>query len=152
MLILYPRILGSLVSPFVATPLAARLSPHSDLSGRWTLFYLFLVGIGSINALATAWAFRDTLKLRRKAEATAGPDQRKSRSKNATKAITDTLKSPPVYLLSLFFFFMLGTGITAGGWVVEFLVSARAGRLPDVGYVPSGLWGRFQALYTSMRL
>ncbi|PVH93821.1 MFS general substrate transporter [Periconia macrospinosa] len=133
--------LGSLVSPFVATPLAARLSPHSDSSGRWTLFYLFLVGIGSINALATAWTFRDTLKLRRKPEVTAGADQTKSRSKTATRAIMDTLKSPPVYLLSMFYFFMLGVGITAGGWVVEYLVSARAGRLPDVGYVPSGLWG-----------
>ena len=32
-------------------------------------------------------------------------------------------------------------GITAGGWVVEYLITARDGRLPDVGYVPAGLWG-----------
>ena len=36
---------------------------------------------------------------------------------------------------------MLGVGITAGGWIVEYLVSARNGKLPDVGYVPAGLWG-----------
>jgi fucose permease len=36
---------------------------------------------------------------------------------------------------------MLGTGITAGGWVVECLNQARNGHLPDVGYVPAGLWG-----------
>ncbi|KAL7770080.1 hypothetical protein CFE70_000013 [Pyrenophora teres f. teres 0-1] len=64
-----------------------------------------------------------------------------SRSKIANRDIVATLKSPSVYLLSLFYFFMLGTGITAGGWVVEYLIEARNGHLPDVGYVPAGLWG-----------
>ncbi|RAR12405.1 MFS general substrate transporter [Stemphylium lycopersici] len=128
--------LGCLISPFVATAIAARVQE------RWPLFYLYLVGIGIINALAVALTFRDSLRLRPRATATE--DQTSvlaSRSKTANRDIIATLKSPSVYLLSLFYFFMLGTGITAGGWVVEYLIQARNGRLPDVGYVPAGLWG-----------
>lgn len=123
--------LGCLVSPFVATAIASRTQE------RWPLFYSFLVGIGSINTVAVCIAFRDSMRIHRKSTA----DDSASRSKNATKDIMDTLKSPAVYLLSMFYFFMLGVGITAGGWVVEYLISARDGRLPDVGYVPAGLWG-----------
>jgi hypothetical protein len=35
---------------------------------------------------------------------------------------------------------MLGTGISAGGWVAEYLIQARNGHLPDVGYVPASVW------------
>jgi fucose permease len=52
-----------------------------------------------------------------------------------------TLISPPVYLLSMLYFFMLGTGITASGWVVEYLIEARNGKLPEVGYIPAALAG-----------
>jgi fucose permease len=126
--------LGCLVSPFVATAVAA------SVNERWHLFYLFLVGIGAINTMAVLVAFRASLKLKpraveRETEASI------TRSKNATKDVMNVLKSPPVYLLSLFYFFMLGVGITAGGWVVEYLVSARNGKLPEVGYVSAGLWG-----------
>jgi fucose permease len=137
--------LGCLVSPFVATTIASRLSDD-----RWQLCYLFLVGVGTINLVAVPLAFGSSLKIR-KVPVVAGENQpgenepeangNTSRSKAATKDIKNTLKSPPVYLLSLFYFFMLGVGITAGGWVVEYLISTRDGKLPEVGYVPSGLWG-----------
>jgi len=91
--------LGSLVSPFVATALASRL--HDD---KWPLFYLFLVSIGIINIAATMITFRDSLKIHTKPSLT-NEDQTTSRSKLATANILDTLKSPPVYLLSLFYFF-----------------------------------------------
>jgi len=123
--------LGCLVSPFVATPIAARLDE------RWHLFYLFLVGIGAINTVAVSITFRDSLKPHSKPV----EGEQQSRSKGAKRDIVDTLKSRPVYLLSLFYFFMLGVAITAGGWVVEYLISARNGKLPDVGYVPAGLYG-----------
>jgi hypothetical protein len=44
-----------------------------------------------------------------------------------------TFRVPSLALL----FFMLGTGISAGGWVAEYLIQARNGHLPDVGYVPA---------------
>ncbi|KAF1941014.1 MFS general substrate transporter [Clathrospora elynae] len=123
--------LGCLISPFVATIIAAKFGD------RWPLFYLYLVGVGVLNALAVALAFRDSLKPHTKPPAT-GPSSRRSK---ANRDIIATLNSPCVYLLSMFYFFMLGAGITTGGWVVEYLIEARNGRLPDVGYVPAGLWG-----------
>jgi fucose permease len=129
--------LGCLISPFVATAIAAKVE------GRWPLFYLYLVGIGILNVLAITITFRDTLRPHAKPTATEGTQTpvSASRSNKANRDIVNALKSPSVYLLSLFYFFMLGTGITAGGWVVEYLVQARNGHLPDVGYVPAGLWG-----------
>jgi fucose permease len=92
--------------------------------------------------LAVLFTFRDSIKLRPK-PASIGEQQAATanRNKTATRNVIETLKLPPVYRLSMFYFFMLGTGVTAGGWVVEYLVSARQGKLPDVGYVPAGLWG-----------
>ena len=128
--------LGCLVAPFVATPLAARMG------NRWPLFYLVLVGVGSVNIIATGVTFRDTLRIRRKIQASeTSQEGTTSRNRSAFRDMVATLKAPPVYLLSMFYFFMLGTGITAGGWIVEYLVSARNGKLPDVGYVPAGFWG-----------
>lgn len=128
--------LGCLVSPFVATAIAARVGD------RWPLFYLFLVGIGAANTTAVLVTFRDSLKIYDKLNLPEGTEEATpSRSKTANRDVLDALKSPPVYLLSLFYFFMLGVGITASGWVVEFLVSVRNGRLPDIGYVSAGLSG-----------
>ncbi|CAI6342540.1 unnamed protein product [Periconia digitata] len=125
--------LGCLVSPFIATAIAGRYA-------RWPMFYLFLVGIGVINTVAVVVAFRDSLSTIPRSQPTEG-SQSASRSKNASREIVKILKSPSVWLLALFYFFMLGTAITAGGWVVEYLVSARNGKLPEVGYVSAGLWG-----------
>jgi fucose permease len=126
--------LGTLVSPFVATAVVTKVPE------QWPFFYLYLVGIGTINAIIVAYTFRDSLRSHAKPPTSEGEDVT-SRSKTANRDIIATLKSPPVYLLSMFYFFMLGTGITAGGWVVEYLVQARNGHLPDVGYVPAALWG-----------
>lgn len=130
--------LGCLISPFVATSIGARLGD------RWPLFYLYLVGIGAVNAVTVAWTFRDSLKRHKKLEASGDVQAAgsASRSKKANRDIVDALKSPSVYLLSAFYFFMLGTGITAGGWVVEYLIQARNGHLPDVGYVMLTLTSR----------
>jgi fucose permease len=126
--------LGTLVSPFVATAIAKRVPDH------WPLFYIYLTGIGVINTVVVAVVFRDSLRPRAKPSSIEGSDQ-SSRRNTANHDIIATLKSRPVYLLSMFYFFMLGIGITAGGWVVEYLVQARNGHLPEVGYVPAALWG-----------
>jgi fucose permease len=128
--------LGCLVSPFVATAIAA------GAPSRWPLFYTFLVGLGAINTTAVVVTFRDSLKLKATPEPSASCEHASvSRSNTASRDIVETLKLPAVYTLSLFYFFFLGASITAGGWVVEYLVSARNGRLPQVGYVSAGLWG-----------
>jgi fucose permease len=123
--------LGTLISPFVATAVATRVPE------QWPLFYIYLVALGVLNSIIVAIMFRDSLRPHKKPPA----NNSTSRSKTANRDIIATLKSPPVYLLSLFYFFMLGIGITAGGWVVEYLIEARNGHLPEVGYVPAALWG-----------
>ncbi|KAI8930918.1 hypothetical protein NX059_011933 [Plenodomus lindquistii] len=129
--------LGCLISPFVATSIATKAGDH------WPLFYLYLVGVGVFDVLAVVVMFRDSLPLRTQTTDDEGASgiATASRSQKANRDIVAALKSPSVYLLSMFYFFMLGTGITAGGWVVEYLIQARNGRLPEVGYVPAGLWG-----------
>lgn len=128
--------LGTLVSPFVATGIAS-VAPT-----RWALFYVYLVGLGVANMLGAALMFRESL--RKQASLVSNDGQQTvavSRRKQANRDLLAALKSPPVYLLSMFYFFMLGTAITASGWVVEYLVEARNGRLPEVGYMPAALAG-----------
>jgi fucose permease len=119
--------LGTLVSPFVATGIA------SAIPNQWALFYLYLVGIGIITTTSVAIVFRNSFKhTARRSSNEVHPSADSSRSKMANTLIKTTLK---------FYFFMLGTGVTASGWVVEYLISARNGKLPQVGYVPAALAG-----------
>ena len=96
--------LGCLISPFVATAIAARVG------NKWPLFYLYLVGIGILNALAVALAFRHSLQFHAKPQQPAiegisqTPLDESSRRKTANRDVIITLKLPSVYLLSLFYF------------------------------------------------
>ncbi|MCJ1393795.1 hypothetical protein MMC18_006671 [Xylographa bjoerkii] len=111
--------LGLLVSPFVATAVASSIA----------------------NITFVALAFRDSLRvLPQQVEESEG-EPRSGRNKAAMSSILETCKLPGVWLLSMFFFFYLGVGITAGGWVVEYLVTIRHASLPSTGYVPAGLYG-----------
>ncbi|RFU81655.1 mfs transporter [Trichoderma arundinaceum] len=139
---------GCLVGPFVSTAVAS-----AGESSRWYLFYTFPLGLGVVNLALTCVAFRDALGLQRKTaaseshgrtigdEAVHHGDDAVSRNKDATQLIKKTTSTPSVWLLSLFFFFYLGSVLTAGGWVVEYLVNVRHGELSQMGYVPAGFNG-----------
>jgi len=102
--------LGALVSPFVATPIAASMQP------RWSIFYVFLVGLGFINMVGVLVAFRDSIRiLPRSSAASEGGGHAPGRGAEALRGMTKTLRLRSVWLLGLFFFFNLGIGITAGG-------------------------------------
>lgn len=134
---------GCLVGPFVSTAVAS-----SGQTSRWYLYYTFPLGLGVVNLVLTCIAFRETLGFVRKTTASdnhenAEGDQNAiatSRNKNATQLIKKTIRTPSVWLLSLFFFFYLGSALTASGWVVEYLV-ARGGNLSQMGFVPAGFSG-----------
>ncbi|KIW61817.1 hypothetical protein PV05_01897 [Exophiala xenobiotica] len=94
----------------------------------------------------------DATEVEAEAEAEAGNNNRarsnepalanaRTRHKEALKQIQQTLRLGSVWLISLFFFFFLGAAITAGGWVVEYLVRVRKGNLSSVGYIPTGYYG-----------
>jgi fucose permease len=103
---------GCLVGPFVATAIASANDPS-----KWNLFYTFPLGMCTINVAITAYAFRHSLTMKRKASSDEeiSREALQSRNKGALKEMSETVRLPAVWLLSLFFFFFLGVAITAGG-------------------------------------
>ncbi|KAE8355479.1 major facilitator superfamily domain-containing protein [Aspergillus coremiiformis] len=126
---------GCLVGPFLATAVAS-----AGAKSRWELFYTAPLGLGVINFVLVVIAFRELLTWKRPTQGEA-QSTRRERQKGAMKEVQNTLASPSVWILSLYFFFFLGAVITAGGWVVEYLVHVRNGDLRDMGYVPAGFYG-----------
>ncbi|EXU97740.1 MFS transporter [Metarhizium robertsii] len=122
---------GCLAGPFAATAVAA--------ASRWHLFYAFPLAVGVANLALVLVAFRDSLRLRADRDRDRGT--RPSRSGEAWRLIRATAATPSVWFLCAFFFFYLGSVLTAGGWVVEYLVDVRRGSLSQVGYVPAGFSG-----------
>ncbi|KAI9147112.1 Bypass of stop codon protein-like protein [Paramyrothecium foliicola] len=118
-----------------------------SVSSTWYLFYAFPAGISVMNLLLICWAFRDSLLIKRKSPAVPADVERTlvdgdtSRRKDAATFIKATLRRPSVWLLSLFYFFYIGSAITSTGWVVEYLVEVRGGNLAQMGYVPAGANG-----------
>lgn len=129
---------GCLVGPFVATAVASANTPS-----KWNLFYIFPLGIGVVNMVIVGVTFHDRMLLssKKKERRDTAESVPESKGRTAWKEIKATLSLPGVWLLSLFFFFFLGAAITAGGWIVEYLVKVRNGDLKDMGYVPAGLSG-----------
>ncbi|KAJ5204405.1 uncharacterized protein N7498_005284 [Penicillium cinerascens] len=123
---------GCLVGPFVATGVAS-----ANADSKWNLFYLFPLGIGVVNLALVGLSFHDrmALSMRRQQSASIG-SQSESTGKTALKEIKATLSTPGSIL-----FFFLGATITAGGWMVEYLVKVRNGDIKDMGYVPAGFYG-----------
>ncbi|OMP88699.1 Bypass of stop codon protein 6 [Diplodia seriata] len=126
---------GCLVGPFVSTAIAS-----ADTPSRWSLFYTFPLGLGVMNLILCVIAFWDSLAIKAKRPGNTESGEG-SRNEGALLQIKETLKTPSVWLLSLFYFFYLGAVITASGWVVEYLVEVRDGNLADMGYVPAGFNG-----------
>lgn len=125
--------LGGLAGPLIATAIA------STTRGQWATFYYVPTGIGAINLALCAYAFRDDVAFLHHGSETEQRVERHSRT--ALTELSATAKQRPVWFLSIFFFLYLGAAITAGGWVVEFLVVVRDGDLSRVGYISSAFYG-----------
>ncbi|KAJ5975929.1 hypothetical protein N7481_009636 [Penicillium waksmanii] len=120
---------------------------------RWNLFYIFPLGLGVVNFALVGLSFHDRVAVLSRKKVTQGATsddalssetyqpERESTGKAAAKEIKETLSTPGVWLLSLFFFFFLGAAITAGGWMVEYLIKVRNGDVKNMGYVPAGFYG-----------
>ncbi|KAH8885643.1 MFS general substrate transporter [Thozetella sp. PMI_491] len=138
---------GCLVGPFVANAVASSKDPSP-----WSLFYILPVGLSVLNLVLIVAAFCDTIVIKR--PSTASPstelqgrtlgDHAAPGEAPATAAmdlVKNTLRLPSFWLLSMFYFFYLGAALTAGGWVVQYLVDVRGGDLAKMGYVPAGYNG-----------
>lgn len=133
---------GCLCGPFVATAIASAGAGPS----KWYLFYAFPLALGLANMGLVLYAFWDSFTFRREKVSPAtsehdssGPEV--SRNQGALSLMRSTLTNRSVWLLSIFFFFFLGAALTAGGWVVEYLVVVRHGDLSQMGYIPAGFNG-----------
>ena len=100
---------GCLVGPLIATAIA------SARPERWTCFYWLLLGLGVANLVFVAWAFRGDMAFVTMLDGEAENLRQKGKAQKVWKETKATLKEKVVWLLSLFFFFHLGVGITAGG-------------------------------------
>lgn len=131
--------LGGLIGPLIAAALA------SNFEGHWAKFYTVPLGIGFCNLVLCVYAFRDETpayaRYRRRDVYNLQSTGDVRRSAFAAKELGATVKQKSVWLLSIFFFIYLGTAITAGGWVVEYLHVVRDGPLSQVGYINAAFNG-----------
>lgn len=148
---------GCLVGPFVSTGVASAGAGASSGHSFWYLFYTFPLGIGVANLAFVAVSFRDSLRFFTRSKPTLSPSEAEtdisandpnsshpaaeSKNKGAMHLIKATASTPSVWLLCIFFFFYIGSVLTASGWVVEYLVDVRHGDLASMGYVPAGFNG-----------
>jgi len=103
--------LGLLVSPFVATAVAT-----SNMPSRWTLFYLFPLGLSVLNIVLVLVAFRDSVNMTRRDVGSADLDnQPGGRNRSAMQEVRHMVKLTDLWVFSLFFFFYLGICTTSGG-------------------------------------
>ncbi len=123
---------GCLIGPLVATAIASARPAH------WQHFYYFLTSLGTLNLALVSWSFRREVTLRMPRSEASSARQAVDKALSEMKA---TAQQKTTWALSLFFFFHLGVAITAGGWLVEYLVKVRKGQLSNVGYVATGFYG-----------
>ncbi|KAM5375808.1 hypothetical protein ACJZ2D_005864 [Fusarium nematophilum] len=114
---------GALASPLAATALATAIP-------KWHYFYLVLLGATVLNMGFLAGAFWADLS-----------NHESSTQSGANAQLKKAFSQKPVWILSGFFFLYVGAELTAGGWIVQFLITVRGGAPSQVGHVASGFWG-----------
>jgi MFS family permease len=103
---------GGAFGPLIATAIASSGPEH------WTWFYAFPLGMAAINLSLVSWAFREDLVLRR--PTVDGEVMERGRTMKAWEEMKATARDKSVWLLSMFYFFYLGVGVTAGGEPTRF--------------------------------
>ncbi|KIH91228.1 MFS transporter [Sporothrix brasiliensis 5110] len=134
---------GLFCGPFASTAVASS-AVASSASSRWSLFYYVPLGLGVLNVGLVAYAFRDVLAVKTRSQPAAADtavDASPGSDRRARDLVQTALRSKNVWLLSLFFFFFLGAGVTASGWMVEYLVVVRHGDIARMGFVQAGFSG-----------
>lgn len=99
---------GCVVGPLVAAAIA------SNRPGHWPLFYGFAIGVAGLNMGLVTWAFWEDATFGKKAVEESEEEVQGSFGK-AWVEMRETAAQKEVWLLSVFYFFYLGLGITLGG-------------------------------------
>jgi len=102
--------LGLLVSPFIATGVATATHPS-----KWTLFYIFPLGLSVVNFVLVLVSFKESIrKLPSTTETTTG-EETQQRIQGTRMEVNELLKLKSLWIFSLFFFFYLGVCFTSFG-------------------------------------
>lgn len=104
--------LGCGIGPLIATLVAAAHEPS-----RWYFHYISLTGVGAVTLLLVVAAFYDSIRRTLDTGAQSSTFTIGSRRSpiSATREVRNILGQKSVWILSLYFFFFLGTVITASG-------------------------------------
>ncbi|GAQ43458.1 putative MFS transporter [Aspergillus tubingensis] len=117
---------GTILAPLIANTIASRMPV-------WHHYYLVTMLLGVLNITSLVWTFRKGLFRPNVSNA----------KETAGKELRETVSNKTVWIFNGFFFLYVGAEVTAGGWLVQFLVSVRNGDPTKVGYIASGFWTGF---------
>ncbi|KAK6498460.1 hypothetical protein TWF481_011051 [Arthrobotrys musiformis] len=135
--------LGALVSPLIAATIANLTSDFR----YWYYFYFAAAGVAVFNFLFISFAFREVIfppllqRLTGKSSGAVLERSDKKNNKEANKDFRAIIQRKEVWILAAYFFAYVGAEVTAGGWVVEFMIEVRKGKPSQVGYIGSAFWG-----------
>lgn len=104
--------IGCVVGALVAAAIASSDPEY------WMRFYFFPMGLAILNFALASWAFRKDL-IPAKGQSQEDGVVETARLSKGWEEMKATLREKSVWLMSLFFFFHLGVGITAGGELNE---------------------------------
>ncbi|KAI9774296.1 MAG: hypothetical protein M1840_004190 [Geoglossum simile] len=145
--------IGGTIGPLIATAIAS----HS-IAAHWSRYYLLSLAVTIVNLLFAGWAFWD---YERDAASVPPllPGQRGSEQRPAIKGrlLRQSLRNKTTLLGALFIFAYQGAEVSISGWIISFLISYRAGKPAEVGYVTAGFWagitiGRFALTHPAHRV
>ncbi|KAK6338645.1 hypothetical protein TWF696_009456 [Orbilia brochopaga] len=135
--------LGALVSPLIATAIA---NTTPDFR-HWYYFYFAAVGLALVNVVFISVTFREVIfpplikKITGKSSAPVLQRSDKKGRREANQDMKKILRRREVWIMAMYFFVYVGAEVTAGGWVVEFMIEVRKGEPSKVGYIASAFWG-----------
>jgi len=144
---------GGTIGPLIATAIAS----HST-AAHWSRYYFLSLAVTIVNLIFVGWAFWDYER-----DAASMPslllDRRGREWRPATKErlLRQSLRNKTTLLGALFIFAYQGAEVSISGWIISFLISYRAGKPAEVGYVTAGFWagitiGRFALSHPAHRL
>ncbi|KAF7951286.1 hypothetical protein EAE96_006608 [Botrytis aclada] len=132
---------GCLTGPLTVTAIVSAKPVH------WMESYGALAAVAGLNVCLVAWAFARELVIKTGHDQNnedQGEEDKQSdhaRRGNAMwRDIGEILRMKSVWIISLFFFFHLGSGITIGGWSVTYLLTLAPNsgiQASSVGYLPT---------------
>lgn len=91
---------------------------------QWQLIYTFPCGRKILDLCLTFVTFKDFMLLQCNF---VDHNNNVTKKEKAAQCLQKTKATPSLSMLSLFFFFYLGAGVTSSRWTVEYLVNARHG-------------------------